>query len=71
MELGSHSKKDFLSKVTIAYKEARETRYWLHLLNEAKYINETDFNETLYKLKEILKIIGAIQRTTKEKLEHS
>jgi len=29
---GSQSKKDFLSKMSIANKEARETNYWLKLL---------------------------------------
>ncbi len=33
--IGAQSKKDFLSKISIAYKEARETRYWLRLLRTA------------------------------------
>ncbi len=31
--IGSHSNKDFLFKFNIAYKEARESRYWIKLLN--------------------------------------
>ncbi len=33
---GDHSKKDFASKLSTAYKEARETRYWLSLLKRGK-----------------------------------
>lgn len=34
--IGGQSKKDFLSKFSIAYKEARETHYWIRLLYEVK-----------------------------------
>ena len=34
--IGAQSQKDFLSKISIAYKEARETKYWLNLL---KHLN--------------------------------
>ncbi len=69
--IGSHSKKDFLSKITIAYKESRETRYWIRLLKESDYINDLQFNNILLLLEEILKLIGAIQKTTKNNLSHS
>ncbi|MBW6441250.1 four helix bundle protein, partial [Patescibacteria group bacterium] len=32
--IGAQSKKDFLNKMSIAYKEARETDYWLRLMND-------------------------------------
>jgi four helix bundle protein len=32
--IGGQSKKDFLSKLSIAYKEARETNYWLRILKD-------------------------------------
>jgi len=38
--IGAQSKKDFLSKMAIAYKEARETKYWLRLLKDTKYLPE-------------------------------
>ncbi|HAM99006.1 MAG TPA: four helix bundle protein [Marinilabiliales bacterium] len=41
--LGGYSKKEFASKIGIAYKEARETDYWLRLLKETKFISGTGF----------------------------
>ncbi len=38
--MGAHSDKDFLSKITIAYKEARETHYWLRLLRESEFLTQ-------------------------------
>ena len=40
----AQSKADFLSKMTIALKEASETLYWLQLLNEAGFILREDFD---------------------------
>ena len=30
--IGGHPEKDFFAKLTISYKEARETKYWINLL---------------------------------------
>ena len=60
---GAQSKKDFFAKMTIAYKEALETRYWLKLLRETKYINKGVADNLLEQCLELLKIIGSIQRT--------
>ena len=38
------TKKDFLSKIYIALKECAETKYWLELLYETKYITEEQFS---------------------------
>lgn len=37
------SKRDFVHKLAIAVKEARETLYWLNLLNDATYITADEF----------------------------
>lgn len=37
--IGAQSKKDFISKFSIAYKEARETLYWLRLMNETQLLS--------------------------------
>lgn len=42
------SKKDFTAKMSIASKEARETRYWIRLLDKSKLVN-IDFNAHLIK----------------------
>lgn len=40
--VGGQSDKDFLSKISIAYKEARETKYWLKLLTATDYLQENE-----------------------------
>ena len=67
--VGGQSRKDFLSKLSIAYKEARETRFRLRLLHDTDYINDKMFNSLLNDCEEILKIIAKIQITTKNKNE--
>lgn len=41
--IGGASEKDFLHKLTISYKEARETVYWLKLLHATQYISDKEF----------------------------
>jgi len=65
--LGGQSIKDFFSKLTIAYKEARETRYWINLLTDSKYLNDSESKSLLLDCEELLKIIGSIQSTLKKK----
>ena len=64
---GSISKKDFRAKFFIAYKEARETHYWIRLLRDSNFINKQLASELLSDLDEILKIIGAILKTVSNK----
>jgi four helix bundle protein len=66
--IGAQSKKDFISKLSIAYKEARETHYWIRLLFEVNIINEIEYNSILQDCEEILKIIGSIQKSAKQNL---
>ncbi|KAA3615105.1 MAG: four helix bundle protein [Calditrichaeota bacterium] len=61
--IGGQSKKDFLSKLSIAYKEARECHYWIRLLADTGYIQEKQKVSLLNDLDEILKITGSIQKT--------
>ena len=63
--IGGYSRKDFKSKISISYKEARESRYWLRLLKEGKLC---DFDESyLINIDEICKILGKILSTLKTK----
>ncbi len=68
---GGQSKKDFLSKLSIAYKEARETRYWLRILKDTEYINNNMFISLFNDCEEILKILSKIQTTVKTNLDKS
>jgi len=63
--IGGQSKKDFIAKMSISYKEARETRYWIRLLFDTDYINETTRSECLLLIDELLRIIGSIIKTSK------
>jgi len=64
----SPSKKDFINKLTISLKEARETEYWLNLLITSEVITETEFSSLNSDCKEIIKILVSIIKTSKENL---
>ena len=63
--IGGQSKNDFSAKLAIAYKEARETKYWLRLLHATEYIDNQMFESLMNDMEEILRIIGSIQKTMK------
>lgn len=65
--IGGQSRADFVAKLGIAYKEARETSYWLRLLKDTEYLTETEFESIHADAEELCRIIGAIQKTTKGK----
>lgn len=64
--IGAQSKADFLAKMGIAYKEARETHYWIRLLKETNFLNEKEAESVINDVDELLKIIGKIQVSTKQ-----
>ena len=66
--VGAQSEKDFLSKISIGYKEARETKYWLRLLNDSGYLEEGQAQSLFRDIREMLKLLGAIQKTMKQML---
>jgi four helix bundle protein len=63
--IGGISKKDFTAKMSISYKEARETRYWLRLLKATGYIDEDMFKSMLADCDEILRILYSIVNSSK------
>ena len=65
---GAQSNKDFHAKISIAYKEARETLYWLRLLRETGYLPEKSAESIIIDCNEIIKIIGSIKKTMQDKL---
>ena len=60
------SRKDFLAKMSIASKEARETKYWLRLLETSKLV-DIDVSSELDRVEEVIRILTAIVKTTSEK----
>ncbi len=57
------SKKDFTAKMSISSKEARETRYWLRLLDKSKIVN-CDLKSHLDEIEHIINILTAIVKTS-------
>lgn len=62
----AQSRMDFLNKLNIALKEADETEYWLDLLHETKYLDDTIYKSLNNDCAEIIKMLTAIIRKLKE-----
>ena len=60
------SKPDFRAKMSIALKEANETKYWLTLLHRTEYLTDKEFESLETDVKEILAILTAICKTVSE-----
>jgi four helix bundle protein len=61
--IAGHSRKDFIAKLVIAAKEARETRYFLKLMDRSQLV-QTDYSRYLKKIEDILNILYAIIKTS-------
>ncbi len=60
------SKKDFTAKMSISSKEARETRYWLRLLEKSKLV-DINITRQLGDIEEIINILTAIVKTSQSR----
>ncbi|MGJ0363467.1 four helix bundle protein [Aliarcobacter cryaerophilus] len=62
------SKADFIAKMAIASKEARESKYWIDLLIKTDYldINENHVKSLLNDIEEIIKLLTSIVKTSME-----
>ena len=65
----AESPADFIHKMAIALKEANETEYWIELLFQSNYIDETSFNSIKSDLTEILKLLISIIKTAKQNIK--
>ncbi len=64
--IGGISKADFRAKLSIAYKEARETVYWLRLLHDTDFIDTKSYLSINKDAEELCKILFSIIDTTKK-----
>jgi four helix bundle protein len=64
--IGGQSRADFVSKISIAYKEARETAYWLRLLKDTDYLTPAQFKDIHTDAEELCRIIASIQKSAKD-----
>ncbi len=62
---GAISKADFSAKISIAYKESLETKYWLNLLKDSKYIASAEADSLICDADELSKIMFSILKTTR------
>ena len=67
--LAGQSRADFLSKMSIASTEARETKYWLRLLGDSGIISKTEIGPLLAESESIANILTSIVKTTKNSKE--
>lgn len=66
--IGGTTKKDFKYKLSISYREARESHFWIRLLRDSEYISIEQATSLIKDCDELLKILGAIIKTTKKSL---
>ena len=62
----AQSRADFISKMSIALKEAVETNYWLRLLQASEYLSEAEFSSIYSDCRELEKMLTAIVKTAKQ-----
>jgi four helix bundle protein len=67
--IGGQTKKEFLTKMNISLKESRETNYWLRLLKESDFL-KVNFEPSLKESKELINILSAIVKTTKNSINY-
>ncbi|MGX7666243.1 four helix bundle protein [Flavobacterium pedocola] len=65
--IAAQSKKDFISKMSIASKEARESKYWLRLLDKSE-ITKISVEKHLIEIEHIINIITKIIKTSQESI---
>ena len=62
--LAGQSRSDFLSKMSIASKEARESKYWLNLLGDGGFLNKETLAPFVEDADSLIKILTSIVKTT-------
>ncbi|MCK0162033.1 four helix bundle protein [Allomuricauda sp. F6463D] len=61
----AESKKDFIHKMSIALKEANETRYWMDLLSKSGLIGNLDSTKADNEIEQIIRLLAAIVKSSK------
>ncbi|KAF0158960.1 MAG: hypothetical protein FD159_854 [Syntrophaceae bacterium] len=62
---GAISEADFSAKVSIAYKEAQETKYWLNLLKDTGYLDDISYKSIFNDVDEVAAILFAVLKKTR------
>lgn len=69
--LGAQSDREFLSKISISYKEARETRFWIRLLIDFRKIQEKFIQDIEQEAHVITKMLAKIRITKIKNAENN
>lgn len=64
----AQSKKDFIAKIQISLKEAKETHYWIRLLRDTSYLEEKLATSLLNDCNSIISVLTSILKTSKKTL---
>ncbi len=65
----AQSDADFIHKMNIALKEANETEYWLELLFQSDYIEESQYDSIIADCRELNKLLISIVKTMKKRVQ--
>lgn len=68
--IAAQSKKDFIHKMSISSKEARETKYWLRLLQKSN-LTTIDMSLYLSEIEDIVNILSSIVKTSRQRAINS
>lgn len=66
----AQSKADFIHKVNIALKEANESYYWISLLKDTGYMNETEYESLINDCDELIKLTASVVKTSKKNINN-
>ena len=69
--LASISKKEFLAKMYISFKECCETEYWLELLHDTNLLSDEEFDSINQDNLALKKLLSSITLTTSKRLKNS
>ena len=64
--MAASSRRDFLNKMSIASKEARESVYWLRLIDQSDLAPDIDVGAELEDAQELVRLLTSIVKTTRE-----
>jgi len=64
----AHTKKDFIAKLSISLKEAKETHYWLRLMFECNYLDEKMYKSLIDECEELIMLLTSIIKTSRQNL---
>jgi four helix bundle protein len=69
----AQSKKDFIAKMSIASKEARETKYWIDLLIATNYLSSSErhIKSLVADIEELIKLLTSIVKTSQQGLKNN